>query len=318
MIVEAFIRRECESRSQATSRSTISAHDGDGRAPLRQLATDESKNDMRNPDILLIGCGNMGAALSAGSIAAAPGTRIVAIDPDVERARSLLPKGESVSVHASLDELEDDVPGLTILAVKPQMMASILPSLAPRAAARGLVVSIAAGVDVATLGAQLPEARIVRAMPNTPALVGAGFTALWGAAAVGEKDRRRCAALFDAVGVTHWLKTEAEIDAVTAVSGSGPAYFFAIIEALVNAGTSLGLPAPLADEMARHTMAGAAAMLRDPAARPADLKAAVRSPKGTTDAALRIFEEGDALGRLIGHAVSAAHARAVALRETAS
>ena len=153
---------------------------------------------MQDPDIAMVGCGNMGAALAAGYLTAVPHGRLLAIDPDVPRSRTLLPAGASVRIEASIEALDAVVPGMVVLAVKPQMMAGILPALARLPGSKGLVVSIAAGIGVATLRAHLPEARIVRAMPNTPALVGEGFTALFGEPSVGADDRARCGILFDA------------------------------------------------------------------------------------------------------------------------
>ena len=268
---------------------------------------------MDEPDLLLLGCGNMGAALAAGFLARSPDARILAIDPDPDRARALLPASPGVAVKADLTAAAEIRPGLTVVAVKPQALLATLPPLAALAAARGLVVSVVAGATVAALRRNLPEARIVRTMPNTPALVGAGVTALWADAAVTDEDRRRCDALFGAVGATHWLDVEAALDAVTAVSGSGPAYVFAVVEALACAGTALGLPTGLAEALARATLAGASAMLAVPGSDPAKLKAAVRSPAGTTDAALRVLEEDDALGDLMARAVRAAHRRAAEL-----
>ncbi len=269
---------------------------------------------MHDTDLLLLGCGNMGAALAAGLLARTPEARIVAVDPDPERARALLPRGTAVDVRDRLPEAVR--PALVVVAVKPQALPVALPPLAAAAAGRGLVASIVAGARVEALRCHLPEARIVRTMPNTPALVGAGVTALWAEASVTAEDRQRCDALFGAVGTTHWLPAEAMIDAVTAVSGSGPAYVFAVVEAMARAGAALGLPAPLAGILARATLTGASAMLAVPGADPAGLKAAVRSPAGTTDAALRVFEKGEALQDLIARALQAAHRRSVELGET--
>lgn len=271
---------------------------------------------MQDPDLLVLGCGNMGAALLAGFLARVPATRILAVDPDPERARALLPPGTVVEV---LGKLPDAIrPALTVLAVKPQALPVALPALAAVPAGRGPIASIVAGARVAALRRYLPQARIVRSIPTTPALVGVGVTALWAEASVTSEDRQRCDALFGTVGTTHWLETEAMIDAVTAVSGSGPAYVFAVAEAIARAGAMLGLPTLLADALARATIAGASAMLATPGADPTQLKAAVRSPAGTTDAALRVFEEGEALVDLVERAMQAAHRRSVELGEAAA
>lgn len=266
---------------------------------------------MAEPDLLLIGCGNMGGALAAGYTRRSPQARLLVVDPDTAKAHAAVP---GATVVATLAEVGEARPAMTVLAVKPQSMAAMLPMLAPLPAASGLVVSIAAGTSTGSIRAVLPGARVVRAMPNTPAAVGRGATGLWGGAEVTAGDRALCEALFAAVGLASWVSDEAAIDAVTALSGSGPAYVFAVCEAMAQAGAALGLPPDTAAGLARATLIGAAAMLEHDATDPAQLKANVRSPQGTTDAALKVFEAGGALHGLFGRAIRAAFDRAVALQ----
>lgn len=272
--------------------------------------------DGLSPDVLIIGCGSMGGALATRYHAWVPNGRLHLVDRNVGRVRATLPLGPRVRVVASIAELGQIRPDMTVLATKPKGIGAVLPLLASLPAANGLVVSIAAGISAASIQDALPAARIVRAMPNTPASVGAGVTGLWAGRGVTEQDRLCCEALFGAVGLVRWVGREEDIDAVTALSGSGPAYLFAVTEALAQAGADAGLGVALADELARATVIGAAAMLERSSSGPATLKAAVRSPEGTTDAALRVFEDGNALSRLFGSAVAAAHVRAKELRRS--
>lgn len=261
-------------------------------------------------EIVFVGCGNMGGALAAGYGRRVASAHLVVVDPDARKARGMLPDDGRVTILPAIEAVGDLVPAATVLAVKPQSMGEVLPLVASLPAAAGLVVSIAAGTGVDTIRAALPRARIVRAMPNTPALLGAGVTGLWGGDEVTAEDRRVCEGLFGAVGEVHWVGAEREMDAVTALSGGGPAYVFAFTEALTDAAARLGLPPAQAAALARATVAGAAAMLAVPGADPTALKAAVRSPKGTTDAALRVFEAEGALQTLVATALDAAFRRA--------
>ena len=267
-------------------------------------------------DILLVGCGSMGMALATGIQAQRPHWHVLVVDRNVDRVRAGLPADGRIRVMAAVENLEPVLPSMTILAVKPQAMAALLPRIAALPAAQRLVVSVVAGISVTAIGAALPSARIVRAMPNTPARVGAGATGLWAGPTVTARDRLLCEALFGAVGIARWVSNEAQIDAVTALSGSGPAYVFALAEVPAQAGVDAGLGADLASELARATITGAASLLKASASGSAALKAAVRSPGGTTDAALRVFEDDDALRRLFGRAVTAAPVRAKELSRT--
>lgn len=262
--------------------------------------------------LLVVGCGNMGAALAAGFAAAHPAAEVFALDRDPERARSLLPPGSPVAVRRTPAELAGWQPDLVILALKPQILGTALAEfiLLLRSA---LVISVAAGVGLARLSQLLDgHRRLVRAMPNLPVVVGQGMTTLY-ADSPAAADVAACAAVFNAVGQAAWVASEGLIDAATAIAGSGPAYFFALVEQLAKAGEAEGLPAELALHLASQTFIGAASLLQQDGRPAAALKAAVCSPRGTTEAGLGALEQPDALPRAVAASVRAAHQRAVEL-----
>ena len=190
---------------------------------------------------------------------------------------------------ARADDLSDaPAPGAVLLAVKPQLMDAVLPALARLIAADTLVLSIAAGKPIAVFEQALGAAvSVVRAMPNTPAAVGRGVTVLCANARADAGQRALAERLMAAVGQVHWIEDEDLMHAVTAVSGSGPAYVFHLIEALAAGGVAAGLPAPLAMELARGTVVGAGALAAQSSESAAQLRVNVTSPGGTTAAALR-------------------------------
>jgi pyrroline-5-carboxylate reductase len=175
-----------------------------------------------------------------------------------------------------------------------------------------LVISIAAGTSTKTFARAIgPRTRIIRAMPNLPGSIGQGITALYAAPKTSAKDKALAAQLLSAIGETVWVKRETDIDAVTAVSGSGPAYVFLLVEALADAAQAVGLPRPLAEKLARATVAGSGALLTaDAATMAADLRRNVTSPGGTTEAALQILMAKQGLTPLMRRAVIAARKRA--------
>lgn len=259
--------------------------------------------------LLVVGCGNMGAALAAGYALAHPTAEVVALDHDPQRARSLLPPDSRVAVRRELAELGDFRPDLVILALKPQVLGAALADFVPLCR-DALVVSIAAGIGRARLAELLGgHRRILRAMPNLPVVVGAGMSTLY-APDLAAADVALGESLFAAVGEIAWVADEALIDAATAVAGSGPAYFFAMVEQLARAGVAEGLPPELAERLARQTCIGAAAQLQRDVRPAAALKAAVCSPRGTTEAGLAAMETPDGLPRVIAAGVAAAHRRA--------
>ena len=266
-----------------------------------------------------IGAGAMAEALAGGLLASGVAReRLCASDPDAER-RSAFAARLGVATHAANAETlrRSDV---VVLAVKPGSVPAVLAELraaAPAELERALWISIAAGVPLAVLEAGLaPRARVVRAMPNTPALVRAGATGLVGNAAARPDDRALARALFESVGVAWEAPFEAQLDAVTGVSGSGPAYLFAFLEALIEAGAAVGLPAGAVELLAKHTVFGAAKLALESERSPAELRRQVSSPGGTTLAGLARLEAGG-FARAIAEAVAAATRRAGELGEAA-
>jgi len=204
--------------------------------------------------------------------------------------------------------------GLVVLAVKPQDMAAAATGIAGALAERRpTVVSIAAGIRIHSLVEWLGEGvPVVRAMPNRPALIGAGVTAACAGPGIGPAERAAVDAVLSTVGPLVWLEEEAQMDAVTAVSGSGPAYFFLLIEALEDAGTALGLPRATARQLAVHTALGAGRMAAEGTEEPATLREQVTSPGGTTAAALAVLDRAGLRG-IVATAVAAAARRSAEL-----
>lgn len=242
-------------------------------------------SDIARRGLVLLGCGKMGSAMLAGWLdGGLPAASVWVIDPfpsDWVRAQG---------VHLNA-ELPGD-PAIVLIAVKPQMMGDALPQMQALGNGTTLFVSVAAGTSIATyeqiLGAETP---IVRAMPNTPAAIGRGITALIGNARASAADLDLAEALLKAVGQTVRLEREEQMDAVTGVSGSGPAYVFHLIETLAAAGTAQGLPPDLAMQLAKATVAGAGALAEAADEDPAQLRVNVTSPNGTTQAALEVLME---------------------------
>ena len=243
--------------------------------------------------IAFIGGGNMAAALIGGMVKDAPeGARpsIVVADPNEDRRQSLRDQlGVEVTGdnHAAIDGAQ-----LVVLAVKPQVMQSVAEELAPSLAAGQLVVSIAAGIPVAALQRWLGgHAAVVRAMPNTPSMVGCGATGLFAAEAVSREQQSDAESLMRAVGVVQWLDDEAQIDEVTALSGSGPAYAFYLMESMQAAAEELGMAPEVARLLTLETVYGAAKLALAADEPPAELRRRVSSPGGTTERAIAQLEE---------------------------
>ena len=264
--------------------------------------------------LVLVGAGKMGEALLKGWLAGglAP-ERVTILEPNPSPAIAALAAERGTALNPPLAGL--GAPEVLFLAIKPQTLAAAAPDLAPLAGAETLVISILAGKRVADLAARLPHARaFVRVMPNTPAAVGRGASAGAANAAVTAEQRGWTEKLMRAVGLFAWLDDEALIDAVTAISGSGPAYVFALVEAMAEAGVKLGLPAELAMRLARATVEGAGELMhRSPDASPGRLRENVTSPGGTTAAALGVLMGDDGLKPLLTQAVAAAKRRAAEL-----
>lgn len=260
--------------------------------------------DIATRGLVLLGCGKMGSALLEGWLAGGlPRDAVHVIDP---KPSDWL-EATGISINAALPE----APAVLVVAVKPQVVGTALPGAARFGGGGTLVVSIAAGTPVsafeAAFGAGTP---VVRAMPNTPAAVGRGITAIVGNEAAGAAGLSVAEGLLAAVGQVVRLGEEAEMDAVTAVSGSGPAYVFHMIEALAEAGVCEGLSPDLALKLARATVAGAGALAEGAGEDPGQLRVNVTSPGGTTEAALGVLmDDARGLRPLLREAVAAAAAR---------
>lgn len=265
---------------------------------------------MLSNNIAFIGGGNMARSLIGGLIADGfPAQRLVVADPAKEQLAALAAEF-SIRVAAS-NQAAVAQTDTVLLAVKPQIMQQVMQDLAePLRARQPLLISIAAGVRVVDLERWVGGApAIVRAMPNTPALVRSGATALFANPQVSPAQRNVAESLLRAAGLTCWLEQEALMDAVTAISGSGPAYFFLLMEALEAAGEQLGLPAATSRLLVLQTALGAAKMALESSAAPAELRAQVTSPGGTTEAGIGVLEAGDFRG-LVEKAAQAAADRA--------
>lgn len=258
--------------------------------------------------LVLLGCGKMGSALLAGWLGRGlPAASVWVIDP----APSDWVRAQGVHVNAVLPA----DPAICLIAVKPQVMGAALPAIRSLGDGGTLIVSIAAGTPISAFEQALGGGvAVIRAMPNTPAAIGRGITALIGNSAVSESDMQLAEGLLAAVGQTVRLESEAQMDAVTGVSGSGPAYVFHLIEALAEAGAAQGLDRELAMTLATATVAGAGALAQDAAEGPAQLRVDVTSPNGTTQAALGVLmDEETGLRPLLRRTVAAATQRSVEL-----
>ncbi len=262
----------------------------------------------QRPALLLVGCGKMGGALLSGWLDRGLARRLVVVEPGP--GADAFAGRPGIELLASIDAIAGDVaPAVVILAVKPQAMAEVLPAYR-RFAADALYLSIAAGKTLGFFARALgPEAAVVRAMPNTPAAIGRGIAVACANPRVSPAQRDLAERLLAAVGEVAWVADEAMIDAVTAVSGSGPAYVFLLIECLAEAGVAAGLPADLAARLARATVAGSGELARLSRDSATTLREAVTSPGGTTRAALDVLMAADGLAPLLRRAVLAAARR---------
>lgn len=268
---------------------------------------------MNHPRIAFVGAGNMATSLIGGLIArGVPAENIKASEPVAEQ-RERIAREHGIVVAA---DNAAAVAGaqIVVLAVKPQVMKDVCLALAPALPAEALIVSIAAGIPCASLERWLGERAIVRCMPNTPALLHEGASGLYANPRTSAEQREQAEALLEAVGLALWLDDEQQIDAVTAVSGSGPAYFFLLMEAMTAAGERLGLSAETASLLARQTAFGAARMALVSDFDPAELRRRVTSPNGTTEAAIKTFQAGG-FEALVDAALAAAARRSAELAE---
>ncbi len=270
----------------------------------------------QKPTVALIGAGAMGGALLRGWLAGGVITPAgsVVFDPAIGDEIKALCKTHGVTLNPPVDDADSSGVDAVVIAVKPQMAGDVLGRFADLAR-QAVVISVMAGKDIASISAALGGAeKITRAMPNLPAAIGKGVTGLYAPDAVDDVGRALVETLMRAVGETVWVSAEAEIDLVTAISGSGPAYYFLLTEALADAGEALGLSKDAAAKLARATLIGAGALMETETRSPAQMRRAVTSPGGTTEAALEILDgDAKALGRLVYEAVRAAVARARSL-----
>ena len=266
---------------------------------------------MNTATIAFVGAGNMASSIIGGLLSSGhPADRIRAADPFPESLERL----SAVGPVALFNDNAAAANGadVVVLAVKPQVMAEAATSVAPAISeSNAVVVSIAAGITIESLEQRLGgDAAIVRCMPNTPALLGCGASALYANGNTSDEQRAHAAALLDAVGLTRWVPEESALDAITALSGSGPAYFFLFMEAMADAGRELGLDADTATAMTLQTALGAARMAVEGDVDLVELRRRVTSPGGTTERAVQRFEEDDLRGR-VAAAMQAAFDRSI-------
>ena len=258
--------------------------------------------------ILLVGAGKMGGAMLEGWLALGLDPKYAAVlEPQPTRELTLL-AGRGLRLNPAASTIVEV--SAIIIAVKPQIASEVMPALASYVGAGTVVVSIMAGQTLGFLEQALSQrAALVRAMPNTPAAIGRGITVAVPNGRVSARQRELVHALLSATGAVEWIEDEALMDAVTAVSGSGPAYVFLLVEALARAGAAAGLPADLAARLARATVAGSGELLQRSPLDPASLRQNVTSPGGTTAAALEVLMGARGLAELMEQAVAAAAQR---------
>jgi pyrroline-5-carboxylate reductase len=260
--------------------------------------------------IAILGAGKIGEALLSGLLrSGVPAEELSFSEQYAARAASL---SQSYGVRSVASAEAAASANVLVLAVKPADIGPLTAEIAPVLSDRTLVVSVAAGITISFLESKLPAGtRVVRVMPNTPMLVGEGMSAVAGGTHAGDADLEEAERLLAAVGRVVRLP-ESQLDAVTALSGSGPAYVFLLVEAMIDAGVLLGLPRGVASELAIQTALGSALMLRDSGDSAAQLREAVTSPGGTTAAALRAFE-AHGLRAAVNDALEAARDRSIEL-----
>jgi pyrroline-5-carboxylate reductase len=241
--------------------------------------------------IAFIGGGNMANALVQGLIGTQTARREQLLVSDI-RAEGLASLRDRHGVRTTLDNRVACQSDIVVLSVKPQTFPTLLPAIAPNLAPSTLIISIAAGVPLHAIEAALPLSRVVRAMPNTPALVSAGATALAAGVRATPEDLVLATKIFSSIGTVVQVRDD-QMDAVTALSGSGPAYVYLLAEALASAGAQLGLPLDVAAKLAAQTIHGAGKLLCESHDSPADLRRKVTSPGGTTAAGLAVLEVRD-------------------------
>jgi len=256
--------------------------------------------------LLLVGCGKMGGAMLDGWLSRGLAAADALIAEPVEALR---PKKPGLRAVGSTSEISE-TPEIVVLAVKPQTMDAVLPDLKRFADDGSVFLSIAAGKTLKYFASHLgAAAKVVRAMPNTPAAVRQGITVACAAKGVSAAEKKRCQQLLEAVGQALWVEDEALMDPVTALSGSGPAYVFLLVEAMAAAGAKLGLSADMAMQLARATVAGSGELLKQSSEPAQQLRVNVTSPGGTTAEALKVLMAADGIQPVFDKALAAASRR---------
>ncbi|MBV1930440.1 MAG: pyrroline-5-carboxylate reductase [Porticoccaceae bacterium] len=270
---------------------------------------------MSKPKLVFIGGGNMATSLIGGLLKQGFPTANIAVTDPVPETRQGLESEFNITTYETNDCARDA--DIVVLAVKPQIMKVVASDLAPVVTLKPLVISIAAGIPVAALRGWLGDnIPLVRCMPNTPALVQKGATGLFATDDVSAEQRTLTETIISAVGTVNWFDTELDIDRVTALSGSGPAYFFLVMEAMEDAGVKLGLDRDTARQMTIQTALGAASMAAQGEFEPGELRKRVTSPGGTTESAIKTFISGKLPG-LFEQAMEAAYQRSIEIADEA-
>lgn len=265
--------------------------------------------------VLLVGAGRMGSALLKGWVAQGlEADRVFVQEPSMTAEMAAFCRQHGITVAAR--PVMPQPPAVILLAVKPQLMDAVLPDVTPQTGPDTVVLSVAAGRTIASIATHFQAGTaIVRTMPNTPAAIGRGISALFGNDAVKPEQAQLCETLMAAAGEIVWLDSETQMDAVTAVSGSGPAYIFLLAECLAEAGEKAGLPPDMAAKLARATVSGAGELLRQSDLSAGELRRNVTSPGGTTEAAISVLmgqidgSPANSLSALMTEAVKAAARR---------
>ena len=271
-------------------------------------------NSISAKRLVLVGCGQMGSAMLRGWLASGAAAQYLIVEP--AGLPAAFSGNSAITFCRTADGISgESTPDAVVFAVKPQVIDDVLPAYRRWAQPQTLFLSIAAGKTIAGLARHLGDAAIVRVMPNTPAAIGRAISVACANPRVSPQQRRLSEALLTAIGESVWVEDEALMDPVTAVSGSGPAYVFLLIETLAAAGVKAGLPSELALRLARDTVAGAGELARRSSESPGKLRENVTSPGGTTRAALDVLMAPDGMAQLLDEAIAAATARS---RELAS
>ncbi|MFK7607735.1 MULTISPECIES: pyrroline-5-carboxylate reductase [unclassified Pseudomonas] len=268
---------------------------------------------MSKTRIAFIGAGNMASSLIGGLLAKGFGTSQICASAPSPETRAKVAAEHGIEAFADNAQAIRDA-DVIVLSVKPKLMKDVCQTLRSSLKPGQLLISVAAGITCSSLRNWVGEQPVVRCMPNTPSLVGKGASGLYATADVTAEQRQQAEQLLSAVGIALWVDEEVQLDAVTAVSGSGPAYFFLLIEAMTAAGVKLGLTREMAETLAEHTALGAAQIAIDSDVDAAELRRQVASPGGTTEAAIKSFQ-ADGFAATVEKALSAAAHRSAEMAE---